>query len=161
MGESNQDAAEFLAAPSNSLPPDGQPTFVFDTHVFRFTEKAALIFREQFDALPSCQGQSFGVYYQTEEFAYEEKGRLTGQTCHIIEFDFPAMRASQVNLLLDDHLRNPAMTAHTVTYYLVPPSLQKIQGIRLDCVNLSQSNPYNFETGYYYHLPKRVLQDGM
>ncbi len=142
------------------LPPDSRASFEFDPRTVGFTEKTALIFRGDFDALPLCQALPFGHYYRTEEVAYEGTTRLAGQPGHLILFDFPAMRAAQVDLFLDDLLRNPAVVSHSVASFLVDQKLALVGGVALARVHPLRANPYDFAAGQYIHLPKRQLRDG-
>ncbi len=143
------------------LPPDSRPTFEFDPRAIGFSEKTALVFRGNFDPLPLCQALPFGHYYRTEEVAYEGTERLAGQPGHVIVFDFPATRMSHVNAFLNDILRNPGIAALSVNSYLAEQSLRKVDNLNLTLVNPLRCNPYNARTGTYYHLPKRILREGV
>ncbi len=141
-------------------PPDSLPLFEMDPRTVGFSEKIALIFRGQFDALPLCQSLPFGHYYQTEEIYYSTTERLINQPGHIILFDFPVMRVGQLNAFLDDILRNPAVTAHFASSFLLEQNLAFVQGVALSRVNPLCCNPYDFLGGHYIHLPKRQMREG-
>jgi len=155
-------AADFFGKQSSSTeyPPDSLPTFEIDPRTIGFNEKVALVFRGEFDALPLCLALPFGHYYRTEEIFYSSTERRAGQLGHIILFDFPALRVSQLDTFLDDLLRNPALVAHYNSSLLVEHNLAVTQGVRLGQVNPLRANPYDFVGGHYIHLPKRQLQDG-
>ncbi len=143
-----------------SLPPDSRPTFEFDPRIVGFSEKVALVFRGQFDALPLCQSLPFGHYYRTEEIYHSSTERLVEQPGHIILFDFPALQMSQLNDFLDDLLRDPAVMTHSVASFLIEQNLALIQGVALARINPLRANPYDIAGGHYIHLPKRQLREG-
>ncbi len=142
------------------LPPDSRPMFDFDPRSVGFSEKVALAFRGQFDALPLCQSLPFGHYYRTEEVYYSSTERLIGQPGHIIVFDFPSLRMSQLDTFLDDLLRDPAVKAHSTSSLLMEQNLSFVQGVALARINPLRANPFDVIGGHYIHLPKRQLQEG-